>query len=75
MSLALAYTIGQREIVRLRERSQAALGDRFDLVAFHGAVLGSGALPLGVLDQNIARWTAGVAGTAGPLEKEASAWT
>ena len=44
-------------------------------VAFHGAVLGSGALPLGVLDQNIARWTAGVAGTAGPLEKEASAWT
>jgi uncharacterized protein (DUF885 family) len=72
---ALAYTIGQREIVRLRERSRAALGDRFDLVAFHGAVLGSGALPLGVLDQNIARWTAGVAGTAGPLEKEASAWT
>ena len=72
---ALAYTIGQREIVRLRERAQAALGHRFDLVAFHGAVLGSGALPLGVLDQNIARWTAGVAGTAGPLEKEASAWT
>jgi uncharacterized protein (DUF885 family) len=72
---ALAYTIGQREIVRLRERSQAALGDRFDIVAFHGAVLGSGALPLGVLDRNIARWTAGVAGTAGPLEKEASAWT
>ena len=72
---ALAYTIGQREIVRLRQRSHAALGDRFDLVAFHGAVLGSGALPLGVLDQNIARWTASVAGTAGPLEKEASAWT
>jgi len=72
---ALAYTIGQREIVRLRERSQSALGDRFDIVAFHGAVLGSGALPLGVLDRNIARWTAGVAGTAGPLEKEASAWT
>ena len=72
---ALAYTIGQREIVRLRARSEAALGDRFDIVAFHGAVLGSGALPLGVLDQNIARWTAGVAGTAGPQEKEASAWT
>ncbi|MGZ4567511.1 MAG: DUF885 domain-containing protein [Blastococcus sp.] len=72
---ALAYTIGQREIVRLRERARAALRDRFDLVAFHGAVLGSGALPLGVLDQNIARWTAGVAGAAGPLEKEASAWT
>jgi uncharacterized protein (DUF885 family) len=73
---ALAYQIGKREIVRLRERARAELGDRFDLSAFHGVVLGSGALPLPVLDQNIARWTAGVGGTtAGPHEKEASAWT
>jgi uncharacterized protein (DUF885 family) len=61
---ALAYVIGKREIVRLRERARSALGDRFDLVGFHGAVLGSGALPLPVLEQNIARWTAGVAGAA-----------
>lgn len=61
---ALAYTIGRREIGRLRERATAELGDRFDLRAFHGAVLGSGALPLPVLDQNIARWTAGVATNA-----------
>ncbi|SDY12992.1 Uncharacterized conserved protein, DUF885 familyt [Modestobacter sp. DSM 44400] len=73
---ALAYTIGQREIVRLRERARRELGPRFDLVGFHGAVLGSGALPLPVLDQTIARWTAGIAGPArGPLTEEASAWT
>ena len=66
---ALAYVIGKREIVRLRERATAALGDRFDLVGFHGAVLGSGALLLPVLDQNIARWT------AGPAPAEERAWT
>lgn len=78
---ALTYRIGQREILRLRERARAELGPRFDLVGFHGAVLGSGALPLPVLDQTIARWTAGVASTGtagaagGPLTEEASAWT
>ncbi|QXG76651.1 DUF885 domain-containing protein [Modestobacter sp. L9-4] len=66
---ALAYVIGKREIVRLRERATAALGDRFDLVGFHGAVLGSGALPLPVLDDVITRWTTGLA-TA-----EEHAWT
>ena len=67
---ALAYQVGKREIVRLRERARAELGDRFDLREFHGVVLGSGALPLPVLDANIARWTAGRS-----LEKEASSWT
>jgi len=66
---ALAYVIGKREIVRLRERATAALGDRFDLVGFHGAVLGSGALPLPVLEENIDRWTAGLA------PEEEHAWT
>jgi uncharacterized protein (DUF885 family) len=67
---ALAYVIGKREIVRLRERARAELGDRFDLRAFHGVVLGSGALPLPVLDQTVARWTAGALDP-----QEASAWT
>jgi uncharacterized protein (DUF885 family) len=69
---ALAYQIGKREIVRLRERARAELGDRFDLREFHGVVLGSGALPLPVLDSNVVRWTAGVAAS---LDKEASSWT
>ena len=50
--------------------AEAALGARFDIRAFHGAVLGSGAVPLAVLDQNIARWTAGALDP-----QEASAWT
>jgi uncharacterized protein (DUF885 family) len=67
---ALAYLIGQREITRLRQRAQRELGSRFDVVGFHEAVLGSGAVPLAVLDENIARWTAGRS-----TEKETHAWT
>ena len=46
---ALAYKMGALEMLRLRERSRAALGAHFDLKAFHEAVLESGALPLSVL--------------------------
>lgn len=53
---ALAYMIGRREILRLRAESQAALGSRFSIVDFHGTVLGSGAVPLTVLADNVARW-------------------
>ena len=55
---ALAYVTGKREIVRLRERAQQALGPRFDLRQFHHAVLRNGAVPLTVLDDEIERWTA-----------------
>jgi uncharacterized protein (DUF885 family) len=58
---ALAYMIGRREIRRLRDRAAAQLGARFDIRGFHGAVLGSGAVPLAVLDQLVAGWTAAVA--------------
>ncbi|HEU4567890.1 MAG TPA: DUF885 domain-containing protein [Marmoricola sp.] len=55
---ALAYLIGQREITRLRQRSEAELGPRFDVKEFHRVVLGAGAVPLSVLDRNVARWAA-----------------
>ncbi len=58
---ALAYMIGCREILRLREQAKDQLGTAFSLVDFHGAVLGSGAVPLSVLGDNIARWQSGLA--------------
>ncbi len=53
---ALAYKLGQLEILKLREAAKQKLGDRFDLRAFHDEILGSGALPLDVLDQRIMTW-------------------
>jgi uncharacterized protein (DUF885 family) len=58
---ALAYMIGRREILRLREQAKQQLGSRFSIIDFHGTVLGSGAVPLSVLGDNVARWQSGVA--------------
>jgi uncharacterized protein (DUF885 family) len=55
---ALAYKIGQMKITELRQRAEAQLGPRFDIKAFHRAILESGALPLDVLDAKINRWIA-----------------
>jgi uncharacterized protein (DUF885 family) len=53
---ALAYMVGRREIRRLRGAAEHRLGARFDIRSFHQTVLGSGAVPLGVLDQLVTRW-------------------
>ena len=46
---ALAYKLGQLEILRLRSEARERQGDRFDIRRFHDAVLEQGALPLPVL--------------------------
>ena len=53
---ALAYKIGQLKIRELRTRAEQKLGDKFDVRAFHSAVLVDGPLPLNMLDAKIDRW-------------------
>ncbi|MBI1739546.1 MAG: DUF885 domain-containing protein, partial [Candidatus Koribacter versatilis] len=56
---ALSYKMGQRKILELRERAQRELGAKFDVRAFHDAVLDQGPLPLDVLEGKINGWIAG----------------
>jgi uncharacterized protein (DUF885 family) len=53
----LAGKAGQLKILELRRKAEAKLGDRFDVRAFHEAIVGSGSLPLPVLEAKLARWT------------------
>ena len=53
---ALAYKIGQLKILQIRERAEIALGDHFDVRAFHDELLGAGALPLDLLEQRMDAW-------------------
>ncbi len=53
---ALAYKIGQLKILGLRRQAEQALGDDFDIRAFHDELLGAGALPLEFLETRMNRW-------------------
>ncbi len=55
---ALAYKIGQLKMLELRRKAEQALGDDFDIKAFHDEMLGGGALPLEVLETRMNRWLA-----------------
>lgn len=69
---ALAYKIGQMKISELRARARSRLGDRFDLRAFHDALLGAGALPLSVLERRMNAWLE-VQARAGPAKSSRAA--
>jgi len=57
---ALAYKVGQLEILKLREEGKQRLGERFDIQGFHDAVLRNGAVGLPVLREQVEAYYARV---------------
>ena len=56
---ATAYMIGKLKIMELRDRAQTALGDDFDIRAFHDVILKSGPVPLAIMEENVDAWIEG----------------
>ncbi|PYS27516.1 MAG: DUF885 domain-containing protein [Acidobacteria bacterium] len=59
---ALGYKMGQLKIRELRTNAERELGERFNIRQFHDVVLGQGAVPLDVLEQQAKAWMANVRG-------------
>ena len=55
---ALGYRMGTIVITGLREKAEQELGERFDIKRFHAALIGSGAMPMTVLEKHIDWWIA-----------------
>jgi len=53
---ATGYKIGMIKIQELRAMAERELGDDFDIRGFHDTVLGGGAMPLEILEQEVKRW-------------------
>jgi len=53
---ALAYKIGEQDILDLRRRAQTALGEKFNVKRFHDAILKDGSMPLAILNAKVERW-------------------
>lgn len=59
---ALSYKLGEIRIKALRARAEAALGPRFDVRAFHDAVLANGSVTLPLLEESIERFISAASG-------------
>ncbi len=58
----LAYTFGMLKILELRATAETRLGSRFDIKAFHEAILKNGPLPLDILEREVTQWIETTAG-------------
>ncbi|WP_125716429.1 DUF885 domain-containing protein [Pseudoalteromonas rubra] len=55
---ALGYKLGMIKLVELRDKARKALGDKFDIKAFHDVILLKGARPLAIVEDDVDRWVA-----------------
>jgi uncharacterized protein (DUF885 family) len=63
---ACAYMIGQLKLLELRDKARAALGGGFSPMAFHDVVLGTGTVPLSLLERQVDGYIQRARGSAGP---------